>query len=82
MVAFRAMQQIEIRDCKKENGPKGEGYVSVWFERSGKVSRVVIDGPPFADTSVGECVAAKYRVLRVPPFSGEEGRVPTSFRIE
>jgi hypothetical protein len=82
MVAYRAMQQIEIQDCKEENGPKGEGYLSVWFERSGKLSRVRIDGPPFEGTRIGDCVTARYRAVRVPAFSGEEGRVPTSFRIE
>jgi hypothetical protein len=83
------MQQIKIADCSEESGRKGEGFVSVWFERSGEVSRVVIDGPPFEGTRTGEGVAARYRAVRMPPFSGEmppfsgeEGRLPTSFRIE
>ncbi len=68
--------------CKKADGPTGRGRVSVTFAPSGKVSSAVVNGPPFAGTSVGGCVAAAFRRASVPPFSGSPVTVHKSFSIE
>ncbi len=68
--------------CKKPDGPTGRGRVSVTFAPSGKVSSAVVEGPPFAGTSVGGCVAAAFRRATVPPFTGSPVTVHKSFTIQ
>jgi hypothetical protein len=67
--------------CKKPDGPTGRGRVSVTFAPSGRVTTAVVNGPPFAGTSVGGCVAAAFRRATVPPFDGSPVTVHKSFSI-
>jgi predicted Zn finger-like uncharacterized protein len=67
--------------CKKPDGPTGTGRVSVTFAPSGRVTSANVDGPPFGGTSVGGCVAARFRSAHVPPFSGSPVTVHKSFTI-
>jgi hypothetical protein len=67
--------------CKKPDGPTGSGRVSVTFAPSGNVTSSVVDGAPFAGTSVGGCVAAKFRSAHVPAFGGGPVTVKKSFSI-
>jgi hypothetical protein len=67
--------------CKKADGPTGRGRVSVTFAPSGRVTTAVVNGPPFAGTSVGGCVAAAFRRASVPPFDGSPVTVHKSFTI-
>jgi hypothetical protein len=67
--------------CKKPDGPTGTGRVSVTFAPSGRVTSSTVEGPPFAGTSVGGCVAARFRSASVPPFSGSPVTVHKSFTI-
>jgi predicted Zn finger-like uncharacterized protein len=69
------------QSCKKADGPTGSGRVSVTFAPSGNATTANVEGPPFAGTSVGGCVAAKFRAAKVPPFSGGAFRVGKSFTI-
>lgn len=69
------------RACKKPDGPTGSGRIAVTFAPSGVVTAVNIEGPPFAGTAVGGCVAAKFRNARVPAFSGGIVTVRKSFTI-
>lgn len=69
------------RACKKPDGPTGSGRVAVTFAPSGVVTAVNIEGPPFAGTAVGGCVAARFRNARVPAFSGGIVTVRKSFTI-
>ena len=45
------------------------------------VSSVEIDGGPFPGTSVGGCVAGKFRGAHIAPFSGAAVTVGKSFSI-
>lgn len=67
--------------CKKPDGPTGSGRVSVTFAPSGNATTANVEGPPFAGTSVGGCVAARFRAAHVPPFSGGTVTVHKSFSI-
>lgn len=58
------------RGCKKPDGPTGSGKVKVTFAPSGNVTSATVDGPPFAGTPVGGCIASAFRSAKVPPFSG------------
>ncbi|HQP37649.1 MAG TPA: hypothetical protein PLI95_20835, partial [Polyangiaceae bacterium] len=67
--------------CKQEGGPTGHAKVSVTFAPSGRVTTANINGPPFAGTPVGGCIASKFRGATVPPFTGSPVTVHTSVAI-
>jgi hypothetical protein len=67
--------------CKKPNGPTGTGRVVVLFAPSGGTQSASVSGPPFEGTPTGACVAARFRGVRVPAFSGSPFSVSKSFTI-
>lgn len=69
------------KSCKKPDGPTGSGRVKVTFAPSGNVTSAQVEGPPFAGTAVGGCIASAFRGARVPPFSGPPVSVGKSFTI-
>lgn len=70
-----------VGGCKKADGPTGLGRVAVTFAPSGVVSSAVVEGPPYAGTPVGACVANKFRGAKVPAFSGSAITVKKSFSL-
>jgi hypothetical protein len=48
----------------------GATRVAVTFAPTGKVTTAVVQGPPFAGTRVGGCIAEMLRDAAIPPFSG------------
>jgi hypothetical protein len=69
------------QSCKKPDGPTGAGRIAVTFATSGNVTTANVEGPPFAGTPVGGCVAARFRGAHVPPFGGGTITVHKSFSI-
>jgi predicted Zn finger-like uncharacterized protein len=67
--------------CKKPDGPSGSGRVVVMFAPSGAAQSATVSGPPFEGTPTGACVAARFRGVRVPAFSGSPFSVSKSFSI-
>jgi len=67
--------------CKKPDGPQGNASVSITFAPSGRVTVATVNGPPFAGTPVGGCIAATFRGASVPPFSGSNVTVRTTVPI-
>jgi hypothetical protein len=55
--------------CKPAN-TVGATRVAVTFAPTGKVTTAVVEGPPFAGTRVGGCIAAMLREAAISPFSG------------
>jgi len=51
------------------------------FANSGRVTSANIDGPPFAGTAVGGCIASKFRGATVPPVLGQPVTVHTTVPI-
>ncbi|HEX9297639.1 MAG TPA: hypothetical protein VF881_17475 [Polyangiaceae bacterium] len=70
------------KGCRIEGGPTGVAHVSVTFAPSGDVIGANVQGSPFAHTLEGECIAAKFRALHVPPFSGNDVTVRKSVSIQ
>jgi hypothetical protein len=66
--------------CKKGDGPTGSGKVAVTFAPSGRATTATIEGS-FAGTSVGSCVAGRFRSAKVPPFAGSPVTVKKTFTI-
>ena len=69
------------KGCKKPDGPTGGGKVRVTFAPSGNVTSATVEGPPFAGTPVGGCIASAFRGAHVPPFEGSPVAVSKSFSI-
>jgi hypothetical protein len=65
--------------CRKGADPTGVAVVHVTFSNSGRATRATIEGPPFAGTPTGGCIAAALRGAKVPPFSGD--RVTVTKRV-
>jgi len=57
----------------------GSTRVAVTFAPSGKVTTAMVEGPPFAGTRVGGCIATMLREATIPPFSGDPVTVHRSF---
>ena len=55
--------------------------MKVTFAPSGNVTSAQVEGPPFAGTPVGGCIASAFRSAKVPPFSGPPVSVSKSFNI-
>jgi hypothetical protein len=67
--------------CKKPDGPTGSGRVAVTFANNGTATTANVEGPPFAGTPVGGCVAARFRSVHIPPFAGSVITVRKTFII-
>ena len=72
---------INVASCKSQGGPTGQGHVTVTFTPDGSVQSAVVDQGPFPGTTVGGCVAGKFRGAHVPAFGGAPVRVGKSFSI-
>lgn len=68
--------------CKIPGGPTGSGKAIVTFAPSGRVTTANVVGGKFGGTSVGGCVASRFRRARVPPFSGGPITVSKSFTVQ
>jgi predicted Zn finger-like uncharacterized protein len=66
--------------CKKGD-ISGTGHVIVVFAPSGAAQSATVTGPPFEGTPSGACVAARFRGVHVPAFSGSPFSVSKSFTI-
>jgi predicted Zn finger-like uncharacterized protein len=77
--AFRALA-VDVAGCKRADGPTGAGHVRVTFQSNGSVSAIDV-APPFSGTTIGACVAQRYRAATVPAFSGGALTVGKSFTI-
>ncbi len=69
----------QASSCRKEGDPSGVAVVHVTFSNAGHATRAVIEGPPFAGTATGGCIAAALRRATVPPYAGD--RVTVSKRV-
>lgn len=53
------------------NEPAGDVQVVVVFGPSGKTTSVQVEGDEVVKTNLGECIAAAFQGVTVPPFEGE-----------
>jgi hypothetical protein len=80
--AAAALGSVDIRDCKTEGGPTGNGHVKVTFVTSGRVLTAEVDAPPFQGTAAGACIASRYQLVQIPPFGGSSVAVGKSFTLD
>jgi len=79
--AATALGTAQIESCKRPEGPTGSGHIKVTFANDGSVSAVVLDAGPFNGTLAGTCIENRFRLARVPTFSGPPVTVGKSFTI-
>ncbi len=77
-----ALNGVDLKACKRADGPNGSGHMTIVFAPNGTVSSAVVNGSPFSGTPVGSCIAGKYRNAHVAPFSGDPVTVGKSFSID
>jgi predicted Zn finger-like uncharacterized protein len=80
--AALASAAANAASCKIPGGPTGSGKAIVTFAPSGRVTTANVVGGKFGGTSVGGCVASRFRRSSVPPFSGGPITVSKSFTIQ
>lgn len=69
-----------LASCKSSAGPFGAGTMRIDFEPDGRVG--TLTRPPFAGTSVGTCIAARFRTIKIGPFTGSTQSLEKSFIIQ
>lgn len=79
--ASDGLARADLSSCRRSDGPTGFGHVTVSFLPTGVVDRVVIDGPPFDGTPVGECIIKAFKNVRVPRYGGGLVTVGKSFTL-
>lgn len=66
--------------CRRPGGQSGPGTVLVTIGSGGSVQNVQVL-PPYAGTPVGQCIASKFRRVKVPSYSGATVTLRKSFTI-
>jgi predicted Zn finger-like uncharacterized protein len=69
-----------VQSCKKGD-VTGTGRVTIVFAPGGGAQSATVVGPPFEGTPTGACVAARFKGVHVPAFSGSPFSVAKSFTI-
>jgi len=72
---------ISVASCKRADGPTGPGHARITFQSNGTVSAVEVEAP-YGGTSVGACVAQRYRSASVPAFTGAPLTVGKTFSVD
>jgi hypothetical protein len=67
--------------CRSGEDPSGVARAIVTFAPSGRVTSATVNGPPFAGTTTGGCIARNLRSATVPPFSGDHVTVAKTLVI-
>jgi hypothetical protein len=67
--------------CLQQGDPSTTVHVTVTFAPSGRATVALVDGPPYAGTTVGGCIARIFRSARVSPFEGSSTTVHKSFHV-
>ncbi len=70
------------KGCRDSTSPTGVASVSVTIAGSGDATGAVVQGPPFAHTLEGDCIAAKFRAIHIPAFRGDSINVRKSVSLQ
>jgi hypothetical protein len=70
------------KSCHVPGGPTGNARVSVTIAPNGEVTGATVLGSLFSSTLEGECIAAKFRSIHIPPFTGGDFMARKTVAIE
>jgi hypothetical protein len=68
--------------CRKDGDPSGTATITITFAPSGRITSANLQGPPFAGTATGGCIANTMRHATVPAFSGEHVTVTKTIVVQ
>jgi hypothetical protein len=68
--------------CRKDGDPSGTATLVITFAPSGRVTSATIQGPPYAGTPTGGCIASTMRHAQIPSFDGDRVTVTKTVVIE
>jgi len=68
--------------CRKDGDPSGTASITITFAPSGRITSANLQGPPFAGTATGGCIASAMRRATVPAFSGEHVTVTKTIVVQ
>jgi hypothetical protein len=72
----------QASSCRKDGDPSGTATLTITFAPSGRVTSATIQGPPFAGTATGGCIASTMRHAQIPSFDGDRVTVTKTVVIE
>ena len=72
----------QASSCRKDGDPSGTATLVITFAPSGRVTSATIQGPPFAGTPTGGCIASTMRHAQIPSFDGDRVTVTKTVVIE
>ncbi len=72
----------QASSCRKDGDPSGTATLTITFAESGRVTTATIQGPPFAGTATGGCIASTMRHVQIPAFDGDRVTVTKLVVIE
>ena len=81
-VAALKAAAAEASACRKDGDPSGTATLTITFAPSGRVTSANIQGPPFAGTPTGGCIANAMRHAHVPAFSGDRVTVNKTIVVQ
>ena len=67
--------------CLAPGDPSASVRIAVTFAPSGNVTTAWVEGPPFAGTRQGGCIAKIFRSARMDPYSGGLVTLRKTFQI-
>ena len=77
--ARAALHKIDLAECSAPTSAYGHGVVT--FAPSGRISRVIIDGPDGLSHEKAQCIGDHIGTAQVPPFSGTEVTAGVTFYV-
>ncbi|MEO7037416.1 MAG: hypothetical protein ABI548_25910 [Polyangiaceae bacterium] len=81
-VAALKSAATQASSCRKNGDPSGTAVLTITFAPSGRVTSAAIQGPPFAGTPTGGCIANTMRHASIPAFDGDRVTVTKTVVIE
>jgi len=81
-VAALKAAAAQAATCRKDGDPSGTAALTITFAPSGRVTSANIQGPPFAGTPTGGCIANAMRHAHIPAFSGDRVTVNKTIVIQ
>jgi hypothetical protein len=72
----------QASSCRKDGDPSGTAALSITFAPSGRVTSANLQGPPFAGTPTGGCIASVMRRATIPAYDGDRVTVTKTIVVQ
>ena len=76
-----ALGYVDLAPCRTPGAVRGSGHLRILFANDGSVATTRVDRPPFEGTATGDCIAAQFARVHIPPFVGDAVTVGKAFDL-